>query len=132
MFSGACGSAHRVFCPLVFLTRNLLHMQFKEASLMYRCLPSDRPVLWKVCADRPVSERRSKTGSHLYGLQRVARSAYVVSVSRAEREMTVEGWKRKRKRNKEKRKLKRKAVAVVEAGPSSTGALTQALYLDGS
>ena len=85
-----------------------------------------------VCADRRVSKRRSKTDDHLYRLQRAARSAYVVSVSRSEREMTVEGWKRKRKRAKKKRKLKRKAIAAVKADPLSTGIFTQALYLDGS
>lgn len=120
-----------LFCPLVFLTRNLLHVQFEEASLTYRCLPSYMPVHGAVCADRCVSKRRSKTGNHLYRLHCAARSAHVASVSRSEREMTAEGWKRKRKRNKEKRKLKRKAIAAVKADPSSTGMFTQASYLDG-
>lgn len=71
-----------------------------------------------VCAERCVSETRSRTDSHLYRLQRVAPSAYVASVSRSEREMTVEGWKGKHKRDKGKRKLKRKAVAGARADRS--------------
>lgn len=90
------------------------------------------PASWKVCADRGVGKRRSRTDNHLYRLPCVARSAYVVSASRSEREMAVEGWKRKSKRGKEKRKLKRKAVAAVRADPLSTGIFTEALYLDGS
>lgn len=71
-----------------------------------------------MCTDRCVSKRRSKTDSRLYRLQRVAPSAHVVSVSRSERVMRVEGWKRKHKRDKGKRKLKRKAIAGAKADRS--------------
>lgn len=70
--------------------------------------------------------------SRLYRLQRVACSACAVSVSRSERETTVEGWTRKRKRGEDKRQLKRKALTAVKADPLSTRIFTEALYLDGS
>lgn len=84
-----------------------------------------------MCTDKHVS-KRSKTDNHLYRLQSVACSAYVVSESRSEREMTAEGWKRKSKGSKEKRELKRNAVAAVKAHPLSTGVFTQVLHLDSS
>lgn len=95
-------------------------------AFLYAC------TLEGVCADRRVSKRRSKTDNSLYRLQCVAHSAYVVSVSRSERAMAGEGWKRKCKRDKEERKPRRMAIAAVKADPLSTGIFTQALYLDSS
>lgn len=80
-------------------------------AFLYAC------ALEGVRADRHVSKRRSKTDNHLYRLQCFARSAYVVSVSRSEREMTVEGWRRNLRRDKEKRKLKRKDITAVKQIP---------------